>query len=417
MNLVAKSAALISLFIGTIPVCAQTAPSPYGVHSHVTRNDEHRFTEGEFELMKQANIKWLRTGFVWAAIIKRDGQFVFDNHDKVVAEAEKHGISIMGLLHGAPGWATPIKEHHKEWLQFVEETVTRYKERVPAWQVWNEPNIGGFWENPNPDDYAALLKPTYRLIKSIDPRARVVFGGNSQFDWNFMNRVLELAPNSFDVMSVHPYGYALTKAPEAYIPGTVAEIRVLMKSHGIQDRPIWFTEWGWPTHSGRSGLSEGDQANHLVRAHILALTAGLERGFWYEFQATEKHDDDQEHHFGILHFDLKPKPAFNALAVLIEMRPPGSKPLQGAYHQRLFYYPGWTTPDEKIVYAFWDSYGRGAKQRKQIISYEGNVPKAFDLYGRRLELEVNEKEKTAVLLPEWGKPRYLICSGRITVTP
>ena len=34
-----------------------------------------------------------------------------------------------------------------------------------------------------------------------------MFGGNSQFDWNFMNRVLELAPNSFDIMSVHPYGY------------------------------------------------------------------------------------------------------------------------------------------------------------------------------------------------------------------
>ena len=75
-----------------------------------------------------------------------------------------------------------------------------------------------------------------------------------------------------------------------------------------------------------------------------------------------------------------------------------------------------TRNDEKIVYAFWDSYGRWAKQRKQVISYEGDVPKVFDLYGRQLELEVNEKEKTAVLLPEWGKLRYLICSGRIAVT-
>jgi hypothetical protein len=417
MSSILRSAVFIAPFLAALPISAQDDASPYGVHSHVTRNDEHRFTEGEFDLMKQAGIKWLRTGFVWAAIMKKNGTFVYDNHDKVVAEAEKRGIRIMGLLHGAAGWAKPIHEHHAEWLQFVEKTVTRYKGRVPAWQVWNEPNIKGFWENPNPDHYAALLKPTYRKIKSVDPEARVVFGGNSQFDWNFMNRVLELAPDAFDIMAVHPYGYSLTKAPEAYIPGTVAEIRALMKIHGIKDRPIWFTEWGWPTHKGRSGLAEWDQANHIVRAHVLALTAGLERGFWYEFQATEKKDEDQEHHFGILHFDLKPKPAFKALETLIRMRPAGSRTLEGPYRQRLFYYPGWTTPDNKIVYAFWDSYGRWAKQRRQIVKYAGEVPKAYDLYGHPLELEVDPTKKTAVLLPEWGKPRYLVCTGRIAVSP
>ncbi len=407
--------ACVAAAAAALPAPAQDRPSPYGVHSHVTRNDEHRFTAGEFALMKKAGIRWLRTGFVWAAIMKKDGRFVYDNHDAVVAAAEKHDISIMGLLHGAPRWAKPIHEHHEPWLRFVEKTVKRYAGRVPAWQVWNEPNIPGFWENPDPDHYAALLKPTYKLITSIDPKAKVVFGGNSQFDWNFMDRVLQLAPDAFDVMAVHPYGYALTKAPEAYIPGTIAEIRVLMKARGIADRPIWFTEWGWPTHTARGGLSDGDQANHIVRAHVLALAAGLERGFWYELQATEKKPEDQEHHFGILHFDLKPKPAFRALETLIRMRPPGSKPLDGPYHRRLFYYPGWTTPDGKTVYAFWDVYGRWAKQRKEPVTYAGDPPKAFDMFGRPVKIAIDEEKRTAILRPAWGRPRYLVCTGRITL--
>ncbi len=59
------------------------------------------------------------------------------------------------------------------WLDYVRETVGRYKDRVHAWEIWNEPGEATFWSG-GAGDYARLLVRTAGVIKGVDPGARIV---------------------------------------------------------------------------------------------------------------------------------------------------------------------------------------------------------------------------------------------------
>lgn len=408
---------LLLLPLAFVPLAHAGKPvpaSPYGVHSHVTRGDEAPFLQDELRLMQEGNIRWLRTGFVWAAIERRHDVWDFRRHDAAVAEAERREVRILGLLHGTPEWARPTTAHLDDWLEFVRVTVSRYRGRVPAWQVWNEPNLDQFWKNPNPRDYARLLKATTPVIRQADPDALVVWGATSVLDWGFLEPALSSAGDCFDVMAIHPYGYGDPRAPEAYIPDALAELRVLLAQHHLGDKPIWFTEWGWPSHTGRRGMSDDQQGQYIARAYLLALHAGLERGFWYEFQERRETDEENEDAFGMLEHDLKPKPAHRAYTTLIRVRPPGSSPLPGPSHTRLVYHVGWRRPDGRAVQALWNLWGRWKQPRQVRARLVGELAGAVDYLGKRVELNVASDGR--VVLPlDGGCPLYLIGPERVIV--
>lgn len=57
---------------------------------------------------------------------------------------------------------------------YVAQLVSRYKNKVVMWSVFNEPM--GDYKN-NIDDYVELIGRTYYIIKSINPQAQVLIGG------------------------------------------------------------------------------------------------------------------------------------------------------------------------------------------------------------------------------------------------
>ncbi|MDR1937816.1 MAG: hypothetical protein LBQ73_04875, partial [Tannerellaceae bacterium] len=76
---------------------------------------------------------------------------------------------------------------------------------------------------------------------------------------------------------------------------------------------------------GDAEVTEEDQAIALPQAILLSLRFGIERYFWYEFQAPEHNSFDREDRFGIVHANLEPKPAYHAYATLCKLYPEGSK--------------------------------------------------------------------------------------------
>ena len=107
---------------------------------------------------------------------------------------------------------------------------------------------------------------------------------------------------------------------------------------------------------GQRGSSEVKQAKMLTRSQLIALQLGVERLFWYEFQAPEVDDLDQESHFGVLHKDLSPKPAYLAYKTLAALRPAGSttvteRPWKSA--DGSLYHPQWRLPDGRSAGAVW----------------------------------------------------------------
>ena len=52
----------------------------------------------------------------------------------------------------------------------------RYGEdEVVTWpvEVWNEPNLPGFWKDADMDEYFRLFEETFRAVKKVDARFRV----------------------------------------------------------------------------------------------------------------------------------------------------------------------------------------------------------------------------------------------------
>lgn len=97
------------------------------------------------------------------------------------------------------------------WDRWVSAMVTRYKDRVKDWEVWNEPNFGDNAEN-TPEKAAALNIRTIDIIKKLQPDARVsglamghisIPYADSFFKFLAKKNKLHL----FDNMTYHDYSY------------------------------------------------------------------------------------------------------------------------------------------------------------------------------------------------------------------
>lgn len=76
------------------------------------------------------------------------------------------------------GNTTPPKDY-KLWTDMVVALLkhlrARYGEEVLTWpiEVWNEPNLPGFWEHADMQEYFKLFKETFLAIKAYDSRFKV----------------------------------------------------------------------------------------------------------------------------------------------------------------------------------------------------------------------------------------------------
>lgn len=87
------------------------------------------------------------------------------------------------------GNTTPPKDYD-EWCRLVQallrHLIKRYGEDVLNWpiEVWNEPNLWGFWEKADMQEYFKLFHRTFQAVKEVDQGFRVggpaVCGGSDE---------------------------------------------------------------------------------------------------------------------------------------------------------------------------------------------------------------------------------------------
>ncbi len=76
------------------------------------------------------------------------------------------------------GNVTPPKSY-EGWSALVQATLThllaRYGEEVVTWpvEVWNEPNLAGFWKDADMAEYFKLFAVTFAAVKNVDSRFQV----------------------------------------------------------------------------------------------------------------------------------------------------------------------------------------------------------------------------------------------------
>ncbi len=368
--------------------------SPFGINGHIP-NDRELF------MMERAGIKWCRMDFLWEINEPEKDKFNWKTFDEVFANARKHAVYPLPILCYNSRWGSKKSENGKgivpdlnNWIPYVKESVKRYKDFVKYWEVWNEPNIG-FWTGTL-DEYAELLKETYKAIKEMDKTAKVAMGGTAGTDLHFIEELYK-RNIPFDIVNIHPYGYPTP--PERFLEGQIKACRELITRYGDEGKPIWITEYGWPNHIGPNGVDIITQANYIVRAFVIALGAGVEKIFWYDYQ-NGPDPTYNEHNFGIVYMGDIPKPCYVALSTMTRL-------LEGKRFLKKL-----DMPEDCYAYVF-----QGKNRDEAIVMWameEKEVALEWKGKGKLVDLMGNEKPISSnglLKLKLAPSPVFLLCKG------
>gem|GEM_PF-4241278 len=287
-------------------------------------------------------VAWTRQYITWAGIEPEKGKYHWEGTDNLINQCYQLGLNILVDLYSAPQWAAmPPQEgwvkptgaltgwHHfapkdlDAWGRFVYEAVSRYKDKVKYWEIYNEPyNFNMFFIGGSAQLYADVLKVAYQKAKEADPDCKIV--GISGYPW-WAKQVFQCGGYPYlDIVSIHNYQFteASPEEEKGYFLKGIKEIKEVMKEFG-KEKPVWSTETGWPTHVGTQGtwpgVPEELQARYTPRAQIIALSEGIEKVFWFKQDDLSGAPQEFLYHFGFLYEDSSPKPAFVSYAVLSEM--------------------------------------------------------------------------------------------------
>jgi hypothetical protein len=225
--------------------------------------------------------------FPWRDLNPAPGVYFWDPADDMVRVANKTGLDLVVRLDMPPEWAIvdegPLPFDLPAYADFVEAVARRYRGRVLAYVVWNEPNLAIEWGRgvAEPWVYVGVLGAAYRRIRVADPGALIVAAGlaptneNSERamdDRDFLRRMYQAgAADCFDVLAAHDYGYGLPPddpygAHDGLNLARLLDLRQIMLEYG-DDKPIWITELGYTVQPGlHPHVTPEAQADYLVGA-------------------------------------------------------------------------------------------------------------------------------------------------------
>lgn len=159
------------------------------------------------------------------------------------------------------GNVTPPKDYDK-WEGLVENLTQHFTERygeeeVKSWyfEVWNEPNLDGFWAGTQ-DEYFKLYKHAARAIKKVNKSYRVGGPGTAGAAWE--REMIDFCIKNevpIDFVSTHAYGVkqgfldefgqsgtVLDKNPMS-VSGDVLQSRKEITESPRPDLELHYTEW------------------------------------------------------------------------------------------------------------------------------------------------------------------------------
>lgn len=142
---------------------------------------------------------------------------------------------------------------------FARHLIERYgRGEVRTWffEVWNEPNLDGFWERADQAAYFDLYARTTRALKAIDPELKL--GGPSTAGAAWVVEFLAYAAEQklpVDFVTTHTYGVdggfldekgqadtKLSPSPDAIV-GDIRRVRQQIEASAQPGLPLHFTEW------------------------------------------------------------------------------------------------------------------------------------------------------------------------------
>lgn len=344
-----RSVASLFLLLA-LPVAAAMAQpldgARVGINVHAPGGD-HR--ELLLDRVAATGAGWIRIDFIWAWIEPLPGFYVWEHYDRLISSARARGLQVLAIAAYTPEWASDgpevsgVPRRVTDWQRFCFEAASRYRGRVAAWEVWNEPNLRRFWAGSREEYFEIILLPGIGSLRAGDPEALIGGPGlahrvDGDADWPlWLSEALERAGGLLDFVSHHAYDSDGHTDVSRWLDRTTLfgrrpgqwdvvppSVRELLDHHGFLGHPFWLTETGFGSrrHSVNGPISESWQASQ-VAGLLRGWLGGDPRRSWIDkiFLYEIQDGPGAVLRFGLLHPDGSPKPAYHELARLL--RPAG----------------------------------------------------------------------------------------------
>lgn len=275
-----------------------------------------------------ASFKWARSHDFgpgsarvrWNKIEQAQGVFDWTTLDQFVNTHHAAGRNIIHTLFGTPTWssARPAEACSYEagaaaepsnlahWDAYCSAVATRYAGRISHYEVWNEPNLSGFWTGTQ-TLLSQMTRRASQIIKAIDPAAKIISapvtalqaGGSGQAYFAGMMAASDGAAGNMaswtDVIGVHLYPN--NAAGIVTLPAMMSTLVASLPGLGLSGKSIINTEFGVLSPLFRNYDST---ARHTLIARLMLLSAvcsgGCLSSIWYSGDAdsnTGMAPDDQ----------------------------------------------------------------------------------------------------------------------------
>ncbi|MBN1955754.1 MAG: beta-galactosidase [Anaerolineae bacterium] len=288
---------------------ARLGSPQYGFQSFLWWDEQ--VARRDLQLIHDAGFTWVKQNVAWRDVEgAAKGHFNWYFTDRIVADAEALGLNVLFRLDREPVWTLPPEgtasdngppANLQDFGDFCYTLADRYRGRVRAYQVWNEPNLSREWggQIPDPAEYVELLRVCYVGIKSADPGALVISAGLAPTgtgppqavpDSDYLTGMYQAgAAPYFDLLGVNAPGY---RAPPEISPGEAAansyygnqrffcfrhveDLRQIMVRYSDADKQVAILEMGWTSDPHNTdytwfAVTEQEKADYLVRAFRFA---------------------------------------------------------------------------------------------------------------------------------------------------
>jgi hypothetical protein len=230
-------------------------------------------------------------GVTWRDLEPQRGRFQFARLDKYVALAEQRHVKLLLPLVGTPAWASARPDEDvrdtpkgsaaepaniEDWGSFVRTVVERYRGRIEAYEIWNEPNMRMFWTG-SVDELVALTDHACQVIKSTDPAALVVLpSATAETGLLYLDAFLKKGGASCaDIVGYHFY---INGRPPEAMAALAKDVRRVLRANNV-NKPVWNTEAGWD--APKPFPSDDLAAAYVARSYLLLSASDIKRFYWY----------------------------------------------------------------------------------------------------------------------------------------
>lgn len=240
----------------------------------------------------------------WNLINQSNGVYQWEALDWLVEYWYARGKKMVYTFAATPNWAsarpleagtaygigTAAEPSSMTYLSnFATALATRYDGRITLYEIWNEPDLTGFYTG-TAAKLAEMGRTIHTAVKAVNAANLVIAPSVTGGAYTYLDGYLTASDGDggtgadwLDIIGCHFYGTPTTDRLGINTPSLITNIQNVLTTRGVT-APIWNTECGGGPTDWNSLPS--DKMKYIFRSMILCAAYGVESWHMYSYDSS-----------------------------------------------------------------------------------------------------------------------------------